>query len=278
MEPVTGQLQREHSARATRTYSAAADLYLRPALGFWDRWGAATVARLPLSSGGAVLDVCCGAGRPRSPPRGRSVRQEACLASTSPSRCWRWQGSEPRTWTSAMFHFGKATRQRPGLGAAPSTLSCVSSACSSPPTCLRSWPRCGGSSGPVGPLRSLPGDPTGPNRRRASSGARFESSSRRCSGRSTHGTRSPRRPRWPTCSRAAVSETRRSRPPRASTTNLSGLTTFWEIVLGSGYRGTVDALGDEQRQWLRERVVGALRSRGITRLRNDVVFGSAGKR
>jgi SAM-dependent methyltransferase len=52
---------------------------------------------------------------------------------------------------------------------------------------------------------------------------------------------------------------------------------FWDIALGSGYRGTVDALGDEQRERLRERVVGELRSRGITKLRNDVVFGSAVK-
>src|SRR5271169_1051342 len=62
MEPVTGQLQREHAGRATRTYAAAADHYMRPALGFWDRWGVATVARLPVSPGDAVLDVCCGAG------------------------------------------------------------------------------------------------------------------------------------------------------------------------------------------------------------------------
>jgi ubiquinone/menaquinone biosynthesis C-methylase UbiE len=62
MEPVSGQFQHEHSARAARTYTAAADHYLSPALGFWDRWGAATVARVPLSSGDAVLDVCCGAG------------------------------------------------------------------------------------------------------------------------------------------------------------------------------------------------------------------------
>ena len=53
---------------------------------------------------------------------------------------------------------------------------------------------------------------------------------------------------------------------------------FWEIALGSGYRATVDALDDEQRQRLRERVVGELRSRGVTRLQNDVVFGSAVKR
>jgi hypothetical protein len=81
MKPVTGQLQREHSARPARTYTAAADHYLRPALGFWDRWGAATVARLPLSSGDAVLDVCCGArfGLPRHCRRAR--RRAAAAAS-----------------------------------------------------------------------------------------------------------------------------------------------------------------------------------------------------
>jgi SAM-dependent methyltransferase len=53
---------------------------------------------------------------------------------------------------------------------------------------------------------------------------------------------------------------------------------FWDIVLGSGYRATVDALGHEQRERLRERVVGELRARRITRLRNDVVFASAARR
>jgi hypothetical protein len=43
-------------------------------------------------------------------------------------------------------------------------------------------------------------------------------------------------------------------------------------VLGSGYRGTVDALGAGQREQLRKRVAGELSSRGVTRLRSDVVF------
>jgi hypothetical protein len=50
---------------------------------------------------------------------------------------------------------------------------------------------------------------------------------------------------------------------------------FWDVVLGSGYRATVDALGDEQRERLRDRVVGELRARGVTTVRNDVVFASA---
>jgi ubiquinone/menaquinone biosynthesis C-methylase UbiE len=49
-------------ARAERTYNSAADFFDLPALGFWNRFGQATVDRLGLGSGASVLDVCCGAG------------------------------------------------------------------------------------------------------------------------------------------------------------------------------------------------------------------------
>jgi ubiquinone/menaquinone biosynthesis C-methylase UbiE len=52
----------EHVERAARTYSAAADHFNDPALGFWDRYGTATVDRLPLAPGHRVLDLCCGTG------------------------------------------------------------------------------------------------------------------------------------------------------------------------------------------------------------------------
>src|SRR5215831_4066821 len=52
----------EHVQQAARTYGAAADHYSLPSLSFWDRFGAATVARLPLAPGHRVLDLCCGAG------------------------------------------------------------------------------------------------------------------------------------------------------------------------------------------------------------------------
>ena len=50
---------------------------------------------------------------------------------------------------------------------------------------------------------------------------------------------------------------------------------FWDIAPGSGYRATVDAFSDRERERLRARVVDELRARHITRLRNDVVFGTA---
>jgi hypothetical protein len=50
---------------------------------------------------------------------------------------------------------------------------------------------------------------------------------------------------------------------------------FWDVVLGSGYRATVDALNQEQHDDMRERLLGQLQSRGVTALRTDVVFGAA---
>lgn len=50
------------AARARATYHAAADSYDRPPLSFWGRFGRATVARLRLEPGQRVLDVCCGTG------------------------------------------------------------------------------------------------------------------------------------------------------------------------------------------------------------------------
>jgi SAM-dependent methyltransferase len=50
---------------------------------------------------------------------------------------------------------------------------------------------------------------------------------------------------------------------------------FWDIVLGSGYRATVDALSPDQRDHIRQSLLAELRSRHVTVLRTDVVFGIA---
>lgn len=45
-----------------KTYNAAADHYDQPALSFWDRFGRRTVERMPLVPGMKILDVCSGMG------------------------------------------------------------------------------------------------------------------------------------------------------------------------------------------------------------------------
>jgi ubiquinone/menaquinone biosynthesis C-methylase UbiE len=48
--------------RAAATYNAAADAYEDTANSFWDRFGRRTIERLALERGANVLDVCCGSG------------------------------------------------------------------------------------------------------------------------------------------------------------------------------------------------------------------------
>ncbi len=50
---------------------------------------------------------------------------------------------------------------------------------------------------------------------------------------------------------------------------------FWDVVLGSGYLATVDALSPEQQDRVRENLLAGLRSHEVTSLRTDVVFGTA---
>ena len=71
----------EDGRRAARTYGAAADHYCGASLGFWDRFGAATVSRLRIAPGQSVLDLCCGAGASAIPAAravGRAGRVCGC--------------------------------------------------------------------------------------------------------------------------------------------------------------------------------------------------------
>lgn len=60
--------------RAERTYSAAADPFDRPALGFWDpSAGTGAAQRINLTAGQSVRDLCCGIGA-SALPAARAVR------------------------------------------------------------------------------------------------------------------------------------------------------------------------------------------------------------
>jgi len=52
----------EAKAKTAAAYDAASDLFDHPANTFWDRFGRNTINRLALQPGAVVLDVCCGSG------------------------------------------------------------------------------------------------------------------------------------------------------------------------------------------------------------------------
>jgi ubiquinone/menaquinone biosynthesis C-methylase UbiE len=52
----------EAIARAVKTYNAAADTFDAAPLSFWSRYGQRTIDHLNLQPGDRVLDVCCGTG------------------------------------------------------------------------------------------------------------------------------------------------------------------------------------------------------------------------
>ena len=52
----------EAKIKAAATYNSASDLFDHPANTFWDRFGRNTINKLDLKPGDVVLDVCCGSG------------------------------------------------------------------------------------------------------------------------------------------------------------------------------------------------------------------------
>ncbi len=55
-------LEEDAKNKAASTYNAASDYYDHPANTFWSHFGRRTVTRLGLATGERVLDVCCGSG------------------------------------------------------------------------------------------------------------------------------------------------------------------------------------------------------------------------
>lgn len=276
-ELVTGHIQVSHSVQAARTYTAAADHYLRPALGFWDRWGSATVARLSLSSGDAVLDVCCGAGASALPaarvvgPAGTVLGLDLAQPLLALAR----QRAATLGLTNVTFRECDATASGLPSGCFDAVV-CVFGvffAADMPAFVAELWRL-------VRPGGALALTTWGPDWCEPASSLFWSSVAE------LDPTLFKAFNPWDEITTAPALADLLARggitdgAVEATTGEhheLQRAEDFWDIVLGSGYRATVDALSDEQRQRLRARVVGELRSRGVTRLRNDVVFGSAVK-
>jgi len=270
----TEQPPGEHVQRAARAYGAAADHYRLPALSFWDRFGAATVSRLALPAGGTVLDLCCGAGASAIPAahavgtagRVLGVDIAAPLLELARAR------AADEGLTNIEFRDGDATRTGLPDGGFDAVV-CVFGVFFAPDMAAfvkEMWRlvRPGGvlaittwGPGFSEPASSLfwrhvgEAEPTlfkafNPWDEITTPAALADLFSRA-------GVPDP-------AVEAAAGQHQLDHPDR-----------FWDIVLGSGYRATADALSPERRDRVRERLLGDLRAQKVTALRTDVVFGTA---
>ncbi len=260
--------------RAACTYGAAADHYNLAALNFWDRFGTATVSRLPLTAGHTVLDLCCGAGASAIPaarvagPEGRVLGIDVAepLLEIARARAAR------EGLANIEFRYGDATRTALPDGTFDAVI-CVFGVFFAPDTAgfvAKMWRL-------VRPGGVLAITTWGPGLFEPANTAFWESV--RDVEPSLFKAFNP----WDEITTEAALADLLSRGgvkhPAVMATpgrhHLDHPDRFWDIVLGSGYRATIDALSQEQHDLVRRRVLSELQSDGITSLRTDVVFGTA---
>jgi len=270
----TGPLLSEHAGRAARVYGAAADHYGMAALGFWDRFGAATVSRLPLAPGGAVLDLCCGAGASAVPaaravgPSGRVLGIDAAAPLLDLARA----RAAAEGLANLGFRNGDATRTGLPDGSFDAVV-CVFGVFFAPDMAAfarEMWRL-------VRPGGVLAVTTWGPGL--------FEPANSlfwRCVGEAEPTLFKSFNP-WDeiTTPAALAGLLTAGGVPGPAVAAVAGRhqleqpDQFWDIVLGSGYRATVDALSPAQRDLVRERLLAGLRERQVTTVRTDVIFGTA---
>jgi ubiquinone/menaquinone biosynthesis C-methylase UbiE len=264
----------EHARKAAGTYGAAADHYGLAALSFWDRFGAATVSRLPVSAGHAVLDLCCGAGASAIPaaslvgPAGRVLGIDVAepLLEMARARAAR------EGLANVGFRCGDATKT--GLpGGRFDAVVCVFGvffAADMAGFVAEMWRL-------VRPGGVLAVTTWGPGLFEPANAVFWESV--RDVEPSLFKAFNP----WDEITTEAaladlLSRGGVDRPDVAAAPGRHDLAhpdQFWDIVLGTGYRAAIDALGQEARDLVRRRVLAEVRSGGIVSLRTDAVFGTA---
>jgi len=266
----------DHLRRAADTYGAAADHYTRDALSFWDRFGSATVSRLPLAPGASVLDLCCGAGASAIPaahavgPAGRVLGIDAAAPMVELARA----EAARQGLTNIEFRRGDAT----STGLTDSSFDAVVCVfgvffASDMAAFMREMWRL------VRPGGVLAVTTWGTGLFEPANGHFW-----RCVGQVEPSLVRAFNP-WDEITTPAAladlfSHAGISDPAVEAARGQHQFEhpdSFWDIVLGSGYRATVNALSPAQGDRLRTGLLAELRSREITVVRTDVVYGIASR-
>jgi ubiquinone/menaquinone biosynthesis C-methylase UbiE len=266
----------EHAARAASTYGAAADHYGLAPLSFWDRYGSETVSRLPLAACDTVLDLCCGAGASAIPaaravgPSGHVLGVDVAGPLLDMAR------AKAAREGLANIEFRQGDAARTGLADGSfDAVVCVFGVffvADMAKFVAEMWRL-------VRPGGVLAVTTWGPDLFEPASSLFWDCV--RAVEPPLYKAFNP----WDEITtpqaladlfaRGGVTGPQVAASPGRH--HLGSPDKFWDIVLGSGYRATIDALSQDQRTQVHGRLLSELRSRNLTTIRTDVIFGTASR-
>jgi SAM-dependent methyltransferase len=263
-------------AASAATYAATADHFDAPALGFWDRFGSRTVARLGLRAGDRVLDACCGTGASALPaaravgPHGHVLGVDISEPALALAR------AKAQAAGLSSVEFRLADIEQTGLPSASfDAVVCVFGVFFLPEIeagIAELWRL-------VRPGGQLAVTVWGPRIFEPATGEFWDAVSRErpdLVGGFHPWTRvtEPQDLRA-LFERAGVAESSVVAEP--GTHPLATPDDWWTIVLGTGYRATVEQLGVEAAGRVREANLARLQSLGLTEIETNVIYATARK-
>jgi ubiquinone/menaquinone biosynthesis C-methylase UbiE len=258
--------------RARRTYDAAADHYDGAPLGFWERIGRRTVERLRLAHGARVLDVPCGSGSSALAAAGRVGPGGHVLAVDLAERLLGLGRAKARAAgiDNVEFRAGDM-RALEAADASFDAVVCVFGIFFVPDMVeqARRFVRLLKPGGALavttwGDAMFAPGD------------AAFWAAVGEVRPDLVRGFNPWDALVTPPALRAVLADAGAADVDVVAEDGvqpLRGPDDFWSVVLGSGYRGTVDQLDDAQRERVRAATLAALA--GVTAIRTPALYGTA---
>lgn len=263
-------------ARAAFTYNAAADFYDASPLGFWDYFGRRTIELASLPIGSRVLDVCCGAGASALPaaeavgPSGKVIGVDLAKQLLQSARAKAVQ----RRLGNIEFEIGDMLSMRFPVASFDAVV-CVFGIFFVPDMAKavsELWSR-------VRPGGKLAVTTRGPNFCEPSN-AVFWSSIKDVRPDLYKGFNPWDRINDPAALRKIFDEGAVASPNIIAENRLHPIKSpedWWTIVLGSGYRGTIELLDLAEQQKVKEANVAFIRDKNISAVETNVFYALATK-